>query len=421
METTATVAVRIRPLDPYFPDDSPYTVSYEENTIAISFDQESLETQFDKIFGPFAPQEEIFNFIHPLIEKCEKGISSTILTYGQSRSGKAYTMLGYEGIFGIVPRVISSIFRILSSDNIIRFSMICIDREKIIDLLRLEKKDSLLDIKESADYGIYIQNLSEYIVKTPDEALNLLEKGRDSFHSLNTAISSIIRKSILCQIKTISTNPNENGQFYRSKIMLCNLTGSERIGKIIDSNNSMVFLRDVVHNLVENNDMHIPYRNSILTFLLKESLEGQHNLALIANIYSQKPFAIESLNTLKFANEFKKIKINTKTQEISSKDLKKIENFERKAINIKECSKTANYIKKLRKENKQNQNNRACYKDTEEIIAMDTIRKNMMFKPIKPTENNMEIIVHEKNQLDLKKIKNGYRKTRVAAYIADVK
>lgn len=101
--------------------------------------------------------------------------------------------------------------------------------------------------------------------------------------------------------------------------------------------------------------------------------------------------------------------------------MKKIENFERKAINIKECSKTANYIKKLRKENKQNQNNRACYKDTEEIIAMDTIRKNMMFKPIKPTENNMEIIVHEKNQLDLEKIKNGYRKTRFAAYIADVK
>ncbi|OMJ69019.1 hypothetical protein SteCoe_33371 [Stentor coeruleus] len=425
METTAQVAIRILPLRPNDPSFNQQQISYKENTLKISLPDKPLESEFDKVFGPFESQENIFNFICPIIESYDKGISSTILAYGQTGSGKTYTMFGNSDNHGIIPRVISHIFRVLSSDYTVRFSMIKIYNEKITDLLAENIESRFLSIRKHPDYGIYIQNLSEYVIKSPDEALSLIEKGKNNCRMQNTMMSLCnFRLTIICQITIINTSFNRNHRFYKSKITLCDLLGSERVEKTraynlslketININKSIQCLQIVIFNLTKNNGSHIPFRDSKLTFLLNESLEGKHRLALIGTLNPGVKNLYESFYTIRFANLFKQTKIKIRTQEITLKTFENFENFERQNMIIKKFKENYDEGKIYQEEfrDAQNFNDRIYCKNIEKIMKKNKIMKYAMIKYLTLTEKIVEVVDFERKQFGCIEIKNDYKKRR---------
>ncbi|OMJ90689.1 hypothetical protein SteCoe_6861 [Stentor coeruleus] len=417
MYTSPQVAVRILPLQPDDPSFNQDLISYKENTIKLSNNQNKLEKQFNKVFGPFTPQEDIFNFICPLITSYDKGISSTILIYGQEGSGKKFTMFGNSKNYGILPRIIYHIFRVLSSDYIVRFSMIQIYKEVIYDLLNWNED---LTIKQYADYGIYIHGLTEYIIKSPDEALKLIDKAKIIYDLESAELSSSISEFIIInQINISSTSPNENGLFYKSKIMIIyKLAGKKKVESYEKFGYNFLFrepkinriktLENSVYGLVIKGNLDVG--DSKLTHLLKESLEGQHKLILIATLNPRKENFYESFDIMKFANIFKQIKVKTRIQEITLRKYQDIEKFERENKIIKIYKENAeeydNDIRIHRKGFKDNQNlnYRKRYKNIEKISEENIILKNI---------NSIEYIVGAANyKFSFTENKNYYKKSK---------
>ncbi|OMJ90690.1 hypothetical protein SteCoe_6862 [Stentor coeruleus] len=409
------VAIRIRPINSNGSSEYENAIIYENNIIKVTENQESSEIQFDKVFEPLTPQEQIFNFIYPLIESCEKGLNSTIITYGQTGSGKSYTMFGNSVNYGIIPRVIFHIFRVLSSDCIIRFSLIDIYNEKITDLLEEAKNPLQLSTRQNVDDGIYIENLSEYIVQSPEDAINLMTKGINNLYINHTDMSiRSLKIHIMCQIKILNTRPNEDGRFFRSKIIFCDLAGSQIGGRSYDNpltNKSILVLNNVINKLTKDKCGHIPYRYSKLTFLLKESLEGKNQLGLIANINPIRGEILETYRTIRFASEFKKINIKSQVHENSLEEYKAIENFEIKAkviklyvgdFHIKCCS---------FKSNCEEFPNHQSMIDVEEIMKQNK-KKILTLGKVKFIDNNSSMAYTCKKQIDQDEKLNYYLKSK---------
>lgn len=420
MSTSPKIAIRLRKINSKDSSEYQNAITYEDNIIKVTDNQETLETQFDKIFGPLAPQEEIFNFICPLIESCDKGINSTIFTYGQTGSGKSLTMFGNSSNYGIIQKTIFHIFRILSSGYIIRISMFDIYNEVITDLLEEIKNSKLLSVRHHVNYGVYIKNLLEYIIQSPDEAINLITKGVINSNIKSTYMSvSSSRMHTMCQITILSTRPNENDKFYRSKITFCDFAGSENnkksniykalSGRFSITNNSFLALGKVISTVVSGKSGYVPYRDSKLTFLLKESLEGHNKLALIATINPIKINFTESYQTIKFASIFKQYHLEIKVHEMSLKKYTIIENFEKKK-NIC-CVGNFDINHNAFKSNREIPRSNQDMTELEKIMNHNKI-KRLALEKLKFNDSTFSVAYIFKSQIEHDKTLNNYHKKR---------
>ena len=290
---------------------------------------------FDSIFDMDSLQEDVYNITaKQAVQSVLEGYNSTIFCYGQTGTGKTYTMEGftYESKNpnrGIIQRTIQDIFNFIettSDENtkfIIRCSFLQIYNENISDLLKSDKKN--LQIREDKKKGIYVDLLSEWAVRSPLDLYALLRRGGGTRTTSATYMNDVSSRShavfqITVEQMTTDIELKDNkAQIKVGKLNLVDLAGSERIritgtrGQQLEEskkiNKSLSCLGNVINALTDKKGKnYIPYRDSKLTRLLQDSLGGNCKTTMIATISPSEDAFSESLSTLYFAQRAKKIK-----------------------------------------------------------------------------------------------------------------
>ena len=293
---------------------------------------------FDEIFNMDSSQEEVYNkAAKPAVLSVLEGYNSTIFAYGQTGTGKTFTMEGFtydklDTKRGIIPRTIEDIFKYIetySNQNtkfIIRVAYLQIYNEMISDLLKPSNNPNKnLNIREDKKKGLYVEHLSEWAVRYPNDIYALLERGASCRAISNTNMNEVSSRShavfMIIVEQMIGDLNGENGQQITKvgRLNLVDLAGSERTsvtgstGKQLEEskkiNKSLSALGNVINALTEpRGKIHVPYRDSKLTRLLENSLGGNCKTTMIATISPAQSCFNESLSTLNFAKRAKNIK-----------------------------------------------------------------------------------------------------------------
>lgn len=346
------VAVRFRPFNKKESDTDKY-IDIENNNINITTPEKSSFT-FDYVFDGSSTQEEVYNKTSKLaIELVCQGYNATIFTYGNTGSGKSFSMFGHENnkyeLRGIIPRACDDIFNIINNnenkvESRIKCSFLEIYQERIRDLLIPKKGyDPNLKIRNTVSKGVYVQGLVEKFVYCSDDILNIIKEGATQRSVASTSLNSVSSRSH--SVLTIFiTQVLADGSEIDSKVHLIDLAGSENVGKsevqginLSEAkmiNKSLSSLGNVINALTEQGREHIPYRDSKLTHLLQDSLGGNSKTIVICTASPSNLSSTETLSTLKFAKRVKEIKNIPKINKNESVTnlLKTIETLNKKVV-----------------------------------------------------------------------------------------
>eukprot|EP00026_Physarum_polycephalum_P001361 Phypoly_transcript_01362.p1 GENE.Phypoly_transcript_01362~~Phypoly_transcript_01362.p1 ORF type:complete len:840 (+),score=175.37 Phypoly_transcript_01362:739-3258(+) len=240
---------------------------------------------------------------------------------------------------GLIPRAIEEIYDYIanpassSSQFLVRASYLQIYNEEISDLLKPERKH--LAIREDKKRGVFVEGLSEWVVRSPGEVYRLMEQGSNQRATSSTRLNELSSRShavfmlIAEQSEVVVSEENEENTmktFKIGKLNLVDLAGSERVrvsgstGKRLEEskkiNQSLSALGNVIAALTDPKGRpHIPYRDSKLTRLLEDSLGGNCLTTMLAMVSPALESFFETLSTLKFANRAKAIKNKAKINE----------------------------------------------------------------------------------------------------------
>ncbi|XP_066572281.1 kinesin-like protein KIF9 [Amia ocellicauda] len=261
------------------------------------------------------------------------GYNGTVMCFGQTGAGKTYTMTGATESYrqrGIIPRALQEVFQEVErrADHAVtvRLSFLEIYNETLQDLLSPGTGGSLAVVDEGGG-GVHVRGLSVHLTHTEEEALDLLFEGEMNrtiaAHSLNRSSSRshcILTVHIESRSRTLS-----DAKYVTSKLNLVDLAGSERLGKTGSEglvlreatyiNKSLSFLEQAVLALADRRRDHVPFRQSKLTHTLKDSLGGNCNTVLVANIYGEAAQIEETLSTLRFAGRMKCVRTDPAVNE----------------------------------------------------------------------------------------------------------
>ncbi|KAL4437763.1 hypothetical protein ABPG77_005675 [Micractinium sp. CCAP 211/92] len=283
---------------------------------------------FDKVFGPDTTQERLYaTAVSSIVTEVLEGFNCTIFAYGQTGTGKTHTMTGdidddlTDGA-GVIPRAIHQIFSHLegiASEYSVKCSYLELYNEEITDLLAVGNDVPKVRIMEDRS-GVVLAGIEESIVKNSKEIFALLEQGSAKRRTAETLLNKQSSRSHSVFIVTVSVREvtPEGDEYIRvGKLYLVDLAGSENItrsGAIEQRakeagniNKSLLTLGRVITALVEGQG-HVPYRDSKLTRLLRDSLGGKTKTCIIATIAPTVQCQEETLSTLDYAHRAKNIK-----------------------------------------------------------------------------------------------------------------
>jgi kinesin family protein 15 len=335
-------------------EEPSFTVESDSTLIHRISGQQGKRFLMDKIFEEESTQEEVFERIgRAQVDKAMSGFHGSIFAYGQTSTGKTYTMLGPNGgrgdlsspeisrDIGLIPRILHYLFQKVRSqddnknDNSseqnrvqkVTVSYLEIYNETLRDLLNEDSEEGHnLPIKEHKRDGPFVKGLTEKVVTCPDEALSLMEIGNAARSQAKTRMNDTSSRShavftIRVDGQMCSATADGRRRKFTSKMNLVDLAGSERQrntgaeGKRLREgsaiNKSLSVLGTVIMNLVDIGDgrsRHVHYRDSKLTFLLRDSLGGSTYTSIIATVTSKEEHAQETLSTLHFAQRAKSVK-----------------------------------------------------------------------------------------------------------------
>lgn len=295
---------------------------------------------FDKVLGPKSQQQDVFNHaVVPLVSEVLDGYNCTIFAYGQTGTGKTYTMEGGGGKTlnadlptdaGVIPRAVKCIFDILeaqSAEYSMKVSFLELYNEELTDLLAAEeskfsddKSKKPLALMEDGKGGVFVRGLEEELVSSAAEIYRILERGsakRKTAETLLNKQSSRSHSIFSITIHIKECTPEGEEMIKCGKLNLVDLAGSENISRsgardgrareAGEINKSLLTLGRVINTLVEHSG-HIPYRDSKLTRLLRDSLGGKTKTCIIATISPSVHCLEETLSTLDYAHRAKHIK-----------------------------------------------------------------------------------------------------------------
>ena len=297
---------------------------------------------FDFAFDKYSSQEVVFeNSTKFLIEGVVNGYNATVFAYGATGAGKTYTMLGTESNPGIMPLTLKELFnkvKLLKSERQykLKFWYLEIYNENIRDLLRfmnqsnsagniMEENESL-DLREDPIKGIIVSGITEINVNNSDDMLKILKRGnRNRTQEATGANETSSRSHAILQVSIEYKDKNCGIDFEikYSKLSLIDLAGSERASatqnrgiRLIEGaniNRSLLTLGNCINALCDAMSKgikkpYVPYRDSKLTRLLKDSLGGNARTVMIANVSPSINTFDDTYNTLKYANRAKNIK-----------------------------------------------------------------------------------------------------------------
>lgn len=290
---------------------------------------------FDCTYGADSIQEQVYSDTgYPIVESVIQGYNGTIFAYGQTGTGKTFTMEGEDNPHenrGIIPRSFEQIFYAVEqnpdTEFLIRVSFLEIYNEEIHDLLSKDAATKL-DVKEKTDTGFYVKDLNLFIVKGIEEMKEVMISGRKNRHTGQTNMnrdSSRSHSIFSIVIERSGKGADGMNHIRAGKLNLVDLAGSERQSKTGASgdrlkeatniNKSLLTLGNVISALVDGTSTHIPYRDSKLTKLLADSLGGNTKTLMIANIGPADWNYDETISTLRYANRAKNIQNKPKINE----------------------------------------------------------------------------------------------------------
>jgi kinesin family protein 6/9 len=296
----------------------------------VNNQQESWHFKLDRVMVN-ASQEQVFTTVATdIIKAVMDGYNGTILAYGQTGAGKTHTMTGGHAGFadrGMVPRCISAIYSESQSrpesSITIRLSYTEIYNELMFDLLTdtsvAEQSGDLAIVEEKDGRGITVRGLSMPVASSEEEALHIFFEGDTNRHVAEHALNKGSTRShcvftiyVECRSRVESSE-----KVIFSKLHLVDLAGSERVkksgseGQILKEatyiNKSLTFLEQVVHALGNRHRDHVPYRQSKLTYMLKDSLGGNCKTSMIANVWPEASMIEETASTLRFATRMMRV------------------------------------------------------------------------------------------------------------------
>ncbi|XP_018568555.1 kinesin-like protein KIF16B [Anoplophora glabripennis] len=342
--TRIKVAVRVRPLSNREVETGSVPIVNVEGGRTIAITNTKVPEQnagdsrervrrftFDYCFQEDSTQDHIFEEIEKVIgQSIKRRFHSCVLAYGQSFSGKTHTMMGFPHDPGLTPKLCHRVFSYLQETAVgdevldlkVSVSYLEIYNEKVRDLLRKEdtegttfKRTQPLKVREHPKKGPYVQGLSEHPVTDCDGLLEWLEIG-NSQRSVAATLTNP-RSSRSHSVFSISCDG--------VKLHLIDLAGSERAGSRgygtsqfregANINKSLVALGNVISALAEQTAKQtkglrrkfVPYRDSVLTWLLKDTLGGNSNTVMVATVSPSSACYSETVNTLRFGQRAKLI------------------------------------------------------------------------------------------------------------------
>eukprot|EP00941_MAST-03F_sp_MAST-3F-sp1_P003741 g3741.t1 len=352
-----------------FPSNDPdgkelvLSAAKEASAIGGKSERKTWRFGFDKVLKPESSQEEVFDEIEQLVQSTLDGYNVCIFAYGQTGSGKTFTMEGEDGdLRGVIPRSVDRIFegaKELEEQNwkfVLKCSHLEVYNESLRDLLvghkmkqkkGKERRKSMGVLQKSGETPLkirhdhrndttHVSGLTEITVSTPDDVKALIQTARKNRATASTKCNAQSSRSH--SIFQLRLEGIRDGEERHSTLNLVDLAGSERLSKSKASgdrlketqaiNKSLSALGDCIFALA-NQDRHVPFRNSTLTWLLKNAISKNSKVLMFVNISPIKGSIGETLNSLRFAQkvnscDIKTAKRNTKKKLTRSKSAGRI-------------------------------------------------------------------------------------------------
>ncbi|XP_037704775.1 kinesin-like protein KIF15 [Choloepus didactylus] len=346
------VFLRVRP-----PSEGPGLADGEQSlclsvlsptTLRLHSNPEPKTFTFDHVADMDTTQESVFSTVaKSIVESCMSGYNGTIFAYGQTGSGKTFTMMGpsesdqfSHNLRGVIPRSFEYLFFLIEREKekagagksfLCKCSFIEIYNEQIYDLL--DSASAGLYLREHIKKGVFVVGAVEQVVTSAAEVYQVLSGGWRNRRVASTSMNRESSRSHAVFTITIESmeKSNETVNIRTSLLNLVDLAGSERqkdthtegmrLKEAGNINRSLSCLGQVITALVDvgnGKQRHVCYRDSKLTFLLRDSLGGNAKTAIIANVHPGSRCFGETLSTLHFAQRAKLIKnkavVNEDTQ-----------------------------------------------------------------------------------------------------------
>nr|XP_020654244.1 kinesin-like protein KIF13A isoform X3 [Pogona vitticeps] len=351
-DTKVKVAVRVRPLNRRELDLNTKCIVEMEGNQTVLYPPPSNNKQgesrkqpkvfaFDYCFwsmdesniAKYAGQQVVFKCLgEGILEKAFQGYNACIFAYGQTGSGKSFSMMGNAEHLGLIPRLCCALFqRITSEENDlhtfkVEVSYMEIYNEKVRDLLDPKGSRQSLKVREHKVLGPYVDGLSQLAVTSFEDIESLMSEGNKSRTVAATNMNEESSRSHavfnIVVTQTLYDLQSGNSGEKVSKLSLVDLAGSERVSKTgaagerlkegSNINKSLSTLGLVISSLADQaagkgKNKFVPYRDSVLTWLLKDNLGGNSQTAMIATISPAADNYEETLSTLRYADRAKRI------------------------------------------------------------------------------------------------------------------
>ena len=319
---------------------------------------------FDRVYSIDCDSQLIYKeMCKDVVSSALEGYNGSIFMYGQTTSGKTFTMLGSPNNPGILPCTLRDIFlkinKIGKENANITYKVYCsyieIYNENIHDLLT---DSNFLKLIEDKKYGIIVAGAKKVRIENFETGIGIKDFGEENRKYRETLFNEYSSRShSIFQIFIESFESKDEGEFGKSKyscLNLIDLAGSERIneyetknittGETGYINKSLFVLANVINKLAENpqgKKVHIPYRDSKLTRLLSQALGGNSLTTIICTVSPASINYYQTLSTLRFATRAKSVKLKVTSNEYMD-DKEKIEFYKNEIKKLKEELKNRN-------------------------------------------------------------------------------
>ncbi len=305
-------------------------------------DTNSADFHFDRVFGEQESTDAVYvEMVQELVESSVEGKHSVAFAFGQTSTGKTYTMQGTSENPGAIPRAVHDVFAYIDErperEFLLRASYMEVYNESINDLF--EPSSMNLKIFEDPKLGPRVQGLEEKIVVTPEQVFALISAGEAHRHVGCTDYNKQSSRShtifrLVIESKERETNTARAGRKSArvATLNLVDLAGSEAAQSIQSRsrrhegssiNKSLLTLTSIIFKLSERGQKkkgivpaHIPYRDSKLTRILQKSLDGNSRIAIVCTVTPWCGAKDETLNTLRFASRAKRVRRTIKVNEV---------------------------------------------------------------------------------------------------------
>lgn len=324
------VSVRLRPLSSSEREsgfEKVVEIDQKNSNVRIKNPQgQYIQFSFDFCFPEDCTQEEVYNATAlPIVNGVLEGYNGTIFAYGQTGTGKTFSMDGKPTgeLRGIMPRAFDHIFEYIAANSadtefLVTVTYVEIYNNELRDLLS-EKSTEKLKIREDPAHGVQIKGVAVHKVKDVEELHALLNYGKKNRVVRKTNMNSESSRSHSIFSITVETLKQIDGQDHvrSARLNLVDLAGSERVAKTgaegvgftegVNINYELMILGNCIAALTSKGNTHIPYRDSKLTMLLRDSLGGNARTMMIAALGPADYNFSETMSTLRYAERAKKI------------------------------------------------------------------------------------------------------------------